>query len=329
VVLEEGVAEDDEFAHDCGYGDLGGLSGGDERLVFGLETGVAADRDEGRHVEDLAQACAAAADEAHAFPLAAFAGDVGEADKACGFPAFESSEFRHLDQQGESGGGSDAWNADEALEARPEAGIGLGEAGEFGVDDDELGGDLFEALRCLTLEQGDGEVFLAVLRGDATLDESAARDKQFLHLVVGGAGQGAHGRPEQGAEAQEHGRIDPIGFGAPAECFGVSPRLARIDLDHRQASGAERALEGTMIGAGGLEDDACWRMRGEPGVEGRKPPDVIAEALCRAVRVRQTSRWSFEMSMPAVCAIDEVIFSMSYASHPGRHTQVSVQAARK
>jgi hypothetical protein len=72
-------------------------------------------------------------------------------------------------------------------------------------------------------------------------------------------------------------------------------RLARIDLDHRQASGAERALEGTTIGAGGLEDDACWRMWGEPGVEGRKPPDVIAEALCRAVRVRQTSRWSFEM----------------------------------
>ncbi len=33
--------------------------------------------------------------------------------------------------------------------------------------------------------------------------------------------------------------------------------------------------------------------------------------------------------MPAVCAIDEVIFSMSYACHPGRHTLVSVQAARK
>jgi hypothetical protein len=49
VVLEEGVGEDDEFAHDGSYGDLGGHSGGDERLVFGLETGVEADRDEGRH----------------------------------------------------------------------------------------------------------------------------------------------------------------------------------------------------------------------------------------------------------------------------------------
>ena len=67
MVLEEGVGDDDEFAYDGGYGDLGGLSGGDERLVFGLETGVAADRDVGRHVEDLAQACAAAADEALAF----------------------------------------------------------------------------------------------------------------------------------------------------------------------------------------------------------------------------------------------------------------------
>jgi hypothetical protein len=183
VVLEEGVGDDDEFAHDGGSGDLGGLSGGDERFVFGLESGVAADRDEGRHVDGLAQAHAAAADEALAFPLPAFAGDGGEADKACGFPAFKGSEFRHLDQQGESGGGSDAWNADEALEARPEAGIGLDEAGEFGVDDDELSGDLIEALRWLTLEQGEGEVFLAVLRGDAILDEGAARHKQTLQCL--------------------------------------------------------------------------------------------------------------------------------------------------
>jgi hypothetical protein len=36
-------------------------------------------------------------------------------------------EFGHLDQPGESGGGTDAWNADAALEARREAGTGFDE----------------------------------------------------------------------------------------------------------------------------------------------------------------------------------------------------------
>ena len=51
MVLEEGVGEYDEFAHDGGDGDFWNLSGGDERLVFGLETDVEVDCGEGRHGE--------------------------------------------------------------------------------------------------------------------------------------------------------------------------------------------------------------------------------------------------------------------------------------
>ncbi len=116
---------------------------------------------------------------------------------------------------------------------------------------------------------------------------------QFLHLVEYGAGHGAHGRLEQGAEAGEHGRIDPIGFGAPADSFGEAPRLARIDLDHRQAPAAERALEGAMIGAGGLEDDARWRMRGEPGGKRRKALGVVGETSGPAVRVKADVKMVF------------------------------------
>jgi len=174
------------------------------------------------------QACAAAADDIFAFPPAAFTGE-GRGE-ACGRPAFESSEFGRLDQPGESGGGADAWNADAALEARHEAGTGFNEPVAFGVDGGEFLADLFEPPRGLTLAQGDGEVFLAVLCGDAILDERAAcRCRSF---IWSSADQGAHERREQGAEAAQHDGVDPIGFGAPAQGFGVSPRLARIDLDH-------------------------------------------------------------------------------------------------
>jgi hypothetical protein len=54
-------------------------------------------------------------------------------------------EFGHLDQPGESGGGTDAWNADAALEARREAGTGFDEPVAFGVDGGEFLADLFEA----------------------------------------------------------------------------------------------------------------------------------------------------------------------------------------
>jgi hypothetical protein len=79
--------------------------------------------------------------------------------------------------------------------------------------------------------------------------ERAARGARFLHLVGDTADQGAHERREQGAGAGQHGGVDVTGFGAPAQGFGVSPRQARIDLDHRRPFGAERALEGAMIGA--------------------------------------------------------------------------------
>lgn len=61
-MLSWSICEDDEFAHDGGYGDFWGPSASDERMVLGLEIGIEAEGDEGRHGEDLAQACAAAAD---------------------------------------------------------------------------------------------------------------------------------------------------------------------------------------------------------------------------------------------------------------------------
>jgi hypothetical protein len=63
VGLQEGVCEDDKFSHDCGQGDLYGLSGFDELCVFGRHVGIEPGGDEGWHVKGLADVGAAASNE--------------------------------------------------------------------------------------------------------------------------------------------------------------------------------------------------------------------------------------------------------------------------
>ena len=66
---EQGVGEDDEFAHDGGDGNFCWFAGRFEPLVDGLEVWIEAAGDEGGYVECLADISPAAADEGAAGPL--------------------------------------------------------------------------------------------------------------------------------------------------------------------------------------------------------------------------------------------------------------------
>ena len=104
MVAQQGVGQDQQLSHDGGEGDLGRLTGGSERVVLGLQVGVEADGDQGRHVDGLAQAGASAADEALAAVLAGVTGDGRETGEAGGAAVLQGAKFRHLDQQGQRGG---------------------------------------------------------------------------------------------------------------------------------------------------------------------------------------------------------------------------------
>ena len=100
---------------------------------------------------------------------------------------------------------------------------------------------------------------------------------QLLHRVEGRADDGPHRRLEQRREAGQHGGVDGVGFGMPAERFGEATGLAGIDLDQWQAGLGQAALEGVVIGAGGLERDAGDREAAEPGDQGGPSPGAVGE----------------------------------------------------
>ena len=104
-----------------------------------------------------------------------------------------------------------------------------------GVDRGELAVDLPKALPGLALEQGRAVRVAAVPGGDAVLHQGAARDVQLLHGVEGRAHDRSHRGLEKGGEAGQHGGVDRVGLGMPADRFGEAAGLARIDLDQRQA----------------------------------------------------------------------------------------------
>ena len=95
IGFQQGVGCDNELSHDGGDGDLGGLSGGDELLVLGLEVGVISSGDEGRHVKGLSYVGASSSDEALTFPLTGLPRDWGEAGERCSLLVLEGSEFGH------------------------------------------------------------------------------------------------------------------------------------------------------------------------------------------------------------------------------------------
>ena len=102
---------------------LGGFRG-PQSIVLGPHRRMEADRDQGRHVERLAQRGAAAANAPLAAVLAGIAGDRGEAGEARGALVRESAELGQLDQQGERGGFADAGDAHQNSEARLQGGVG-------------------------------------------------------------------------------------------------------------------------------------------------------------------------------------------------------------
>jgi hypothetical protein len=72
----------------------------------------------------------------------------------------------------------------------------------------------------------------------------------------------------------------------PPDRFGEATGLAWVDLDQRQAGRGQAALEGAVIGAGGLECNPDHLEALEPGDQGGTALGVVVEPTAPAGRVK-------------------------------------------
>ena len=66
-------------------------------------------------------------------------------------------------------------------------------------------------------------------------------------VLDGGAGLGPPRGPHRGREPRQHARVQPVGLGQDAVGAGDVARLARIDDDDWQASGAQGGDHGPLV----------------------------------------------------------------------------------
>ncbi len=122
--------------------------------------------------------------------------------------------------------------------------------------------------------------------GRAILDQGAPGHEQLLKVIQGLAHRGACLEFAECSEVGQHGRIDGVGLGSASNCFGKTPGLKRVDLDHWQPGLPKAPFESVVIGAGGFKDEALSLvLLGEPVDQGCEAFAVVGEPARQVVRV--------------------------------------------
>ena len=261
LALEDGVEDDQELTHGGGDGDLGGLAAGDEARIEGADRGIAADGGEGRHVQGLADAGAAAEDHAPAAEGAAVAVDRGDTDEAGDLAPIEGAELGQLGEERAGRGLADARDRGEQV-----LGGAPGGAAAHGVV--EIGLDLAQLLLQpgqVGVEPPDeprvAELAAALALAADHLDQLAAAGDQLAERARRRVGHRPWFGPDRFGEAGDGLGIEPIGLGEPAGGAGEVPDLAGIDHGQRQLCGAERGGHRHLEAAGRFEHHQLWRDR--------------------------------------------------------------------
>ncbi len=155
------------------------------------------------------------------------AGDRRQTGQAGGAVVFQAAGFRHFDKHGQRRQLADPGDADEDGEAGFQCGIGFAQLAQGRINGGDLARHLPQPLGSQALEQGRTQHLIAVQCRHLILHQGASRDQQFLH---GGDRFTDHRTIRQlaeRAEAGEHGGIDAIGFGTPADGLGEAACLQR------------------------------------------------------------------------------------------------------
>ena len=172
-----------------------------------------------------------------------------------------------------------------------EARVGFDNLENGRFDSSHLPIDLFEALSVLTFQQRERQNLSAVLGGGSILHQGLASDVKLLQFEQDLACRRARLQFQQGAHASQDRRIQAIGLRQLAGRLSEAARLTRIDLDERNASDAQRAFDGAMIGPGRFEH-GHRQVNGTSGERRRVlvQMGVRRRRLCWRSGARQQSR---------------------------------------
>ena len=132
ICFQQGVEDDEQFAHAGGEDDFNGLSLGLEALGEGADDRVATRGGEGGHVEGAADRGAPPPNGSFAAVRSAVVVEGGESDECTDLLAIELAEFGQIGEQRRGGGGPDAGGAGEDLRLAAPLVVG------FEVGDDVL-----------------------------------------------------------------------------------------------------------------------------------------------------------------------------------------------
>jgi len=274
VIPDEYVCEYDELSHDCGECDLWRFSVVQQGVVFAFHVGVVSGSDEGRHIDGLADACAAAANMALASEGSAVAGDGRHPQQACRLFVVEVSQFGHIGEQGHGGDLADGGDAEQDFQTVRQSGIRPDDFEAFRVDLLDLAFDLFRRSAELALEQRGGDGLSSVGDPRALLHQAPARRDQFLEVFKRRFGHHGRLRFEKGAELRQDARIDWVGLGVNAKRLGEALGAARIEPGDGKPVRAEVSLDALVVAPRRFVDDVPRTAVFQPTPE-RPPPGLI------------------------------------------------------
>ena len=135
----------------------------------------------------------------------------------------------------------------------------------------------------MTFQQRRGQNLAAVLGGGAVFHQGLASQVKLLEFKQRFAARRPRLELQHCAHARQRRRIQAVGLRQLADRLGEAASLTGIDLDEGNAGRAQGALEGAVIGASRLEDDAPDRRLRAPLHKRLAPTLVVGEATARAV----------------------------------------------
>ena len=253
-IFEQSIKQYDQLTHDCGEGDLGGLTAFTEAFIEDREDGVASAGSERGHIQYPAHGGAAAGDVPLAPVLAAVVVKRSDSSQGGGLVIGDGAELRHESQDGQ---GTDSTHPGYSL--KPLCSGGERSMGShMGVDQRVELGELSFQLALPSrgeFEQG-GQVEVlppADLFGDQRYQVLPAFDQ--LGKVVFTIGRHRI-RPgvKLGAIVGKHARVDRVGLGQSAARTGKVTHLARVDHAHGSPGLVQRADQRPLVATGRLTD---------------------------------------------------------------------------
>jgi hypothetical protein len=176
----------------------------------------------------------------------------------------DPTDLRHQGKDRGCRAPSDARYRAQDLSLSRQLGIGRRHRRDLGIDLADLPLDLRALCPALIFEQGMILRLEPIAQPRPIRHQCAPRKLQLLERMHLFRGRPIRFEIQSLSHAREQPCIDHVRFRPTAAGFGKAPGLKRIDLHERQHAG-ERALEGTMEGAGWLKDHPGHPSLAEPG----------------------------------------------------------------